>query len=410
MTLIQSAGYEDGHSPNGIGAYMGEVTPSSNNIGYVDRFNYGLNGVATLEGKKYQGFNDATYWQNLSGYLTNKCPHCIVNITGYASPQGNADSNMALSSKRALTIKDYIVSTLLGGNTSRIGAVGATALTNTGCIAQSGADTDTLLCKEDRKVVVSFKFDPTRAAATVAPAQPTQPNNLQANTSVNTQIVNRLYNESAYFDRLTEADSFVFDRFRNKIKYFHPAFHSMTPEGLNSRLTFLQQCTRQGPTLESIDADNLAFGRPPVCILRVGDFYNTKIVIDNINFDYEPIIWDLNPEGIGVQPMLANVNMSFKFLGGSSLMGPINKLQNALSFNYYANTHVYDPRADYIAKTQTTPTTTEYAPCELLPALQPTATELPPCVSKPALVPIATEWSPCVSLPAPLPTATEFDP
>ena len=38
-------------------------------------------------------------------------------------------------------------------------------------------------------------------------------------------------------------------------------------------------------------------------------------------------------------------------------MGPINKLQNALSFNYYANTHVYDPRADYIAKTQTTPTT-----------------------------------------------------
>jgi hypothetical protein len=32
-------------------------------------------------------------------------------------------------------------------------------------------------------------------------------------------------------------------------------------------------------------------------------------------------------------------------------MGPINKLQNALSFNYYANTHVYDPRADYIAKT-----------------------------------------------------------
>jgi hypothetical protein len=31
-------------------------------------------------------------------------------------------------------------------------------------------------------------------------------------------------------------------------------------------------------------------------------------------------------------------------------MGPINKLQNALSFNYFANTHVYDPRADYISK------------------------------------------------------------
>jgi hypothetical protein len=124
----------------------------------------------------------------------------------------------------------------------------------------------------------------------------------------------------------------------------------MTPEGLNSRLTFLHQCTRQGPTLEKLGAVNLAFGRPPICILRIGDFYNTKVIIDNITIDYEPIVWDLNPEGIGVQPMIANVNLSIKFIGGSSLLGPINKLQNALSFNYYANTHVYDPRADYIAK------------------------------------------------------------
>jgi len=72
--------------------------------------------------------------------------------------------------------------------------------------------------------------------------------------------------------------------------------------------------------------------------------------MDNVNIDYEPLVWDLNPEGIGVQPMIANVDISFKFLGGSSLFGPVNKLQNALSFNYFANTHVYDPRADYIAK------------------------------------------------------------
>jgi hypothetical protein len=71
--------------------------------------------------------------------------------------------------------------------------------------------------------------------------------------------------------------------------------------------------------------------------------------MDSVNIDYEPLVWDLNPEGIGVQPMIANVTISFKFLGGSTLMGPINKLQNALSFNYFANTQVYDPRADYIA-------------------------------------------------------------
>jgi hypothetical protein len=57
-------------------------------------------------------------------------------------------------------------------------------------------------------------------------------------------------------------------------------------------------------------------------------------------------MWDLNAEGIGVMPMIANINMSFKFIGGSSLSGPISRLQNALSFNAYANTEVYDNRAE----------------------------------------------------------------
>jgi hypothetical protein len=87
----------------------------------------------------------------------------------------------------------------------------------------------------------------------------------------------------------------------------------------------------------------MVFGRPPICVLRIGDFYNTKIVIDSININYEPLQWDLNPEGIGVQPMIAKVTMSFKFVGGSSLGGPIKQLQNAVSYNFYANTGVYQP-------------------------------------------------------------------
>ena len=131
---------------------------------------------------------------------------------------------------------------------------------------------------------------------------------------------------------------------------FSPGFHSTTPEGLNSRLTFLQQCTRQGPTLtkDKSQPDNLAFGKPPVCILRIGDFYHTKIVIDSVNFSFDPLVWDLNPEGIGVQPMIATVDMSFKFIGGSSLAGPISRLQNAVTFNYFANTEIYDQRADFV--------------------------------------------------------------
>jgi hypothetical protein len=72
--------------------------------------------------------------------------------------------------------------------------------------------------------------------------------------------------------------------------------------------------------------------------------------MDSVSFEYEPLVWDLNPEGIGVQPMIANVSISFKFLGGESMYGPLNKLQNALSFNYFANTQVYEARADYIGE------------------------------------------------------------
>ena len=46
--------------------------------------------------------------------------------------------------------------------------------------------------------------------------------------------------------------------------------------------------------------------------------------------------------------MIATVQMSIDLIGGQSLNGPINRLQNAVSFNYYANTEIYDPRADTI--------------------------------------------------------------
>lgn len=148
----------------------------------------------------------------------------------------------------------------------------------------------------------------------------------------------------------------VFEKLQEKIQYFEPAFHSMTPEGFNARLTFLQQCSRQGNTKTMSDeggktANNLAFGRPPFCVLRLGDFYNQMIVIDSISYDYsvsDGLQWDLNPEGNGVQPMLCKINISFKFIGGGDITGPVRRLQNAMSFNYYANASFYDNRADRV--------------------------------------------------------------
>ena len=127
----------------------------------------------------------------------------------------------------------------------------------------------------------------------------------------------------------------------------------MTPEGLNSRTTFLLQCTRPGKTIPTVteqgtsmvDADNTAFGPPPVCVLRIGDFYHSKVAFDSMSFSYDENLLDLNPEGIGVQPMIVSVQSNFKFIGGQSLEGPVSKLQNALSFSYFANTELYDERA-----------------------------------------------------------------
>ena len=96
-------------------------------------------------------------------------------------------------------------------------------------------------------------------------------------------------------------------------------------------------------------AGNLAFGRPPYCILRIGDFFYTKIVITSLSIRYENnggVQWDLNQEGAGVQPMYADVSINFNFIGGQDLSGPVERLQNAVTANYYANASVYSRHSD----------------------------------------------------------------
>lgn len=171
-----------------------------------------------------------------------------------------------------------------------------------------------------------------------------------------TEKVNKVRYDQEYhfFKKLKRENPIVFDRLVDKLKYFDPAFHSMTPEGFNARLTFLHQCTRQGDTTTASDtnassANNLAFGRPPFCVLRLGDFYRQMIVINSVQIDYsvsDGITWDLNQEGAGVQPLLCRVTLAFNFIGGGDMAGPVRRLQNAMSFNYYANASLYDNRAD----------------------------------------------------------------
>jgi hypothetical protein len=362
----------------GLGTYEADVTQKDVNgvtKTWPDRFDYGLNSgrnstkpipTVVIGPNACFGFNDPAYANNMVEFL-KLYPWSVVNFTGYASKQGNPSSNTKLAEERAKLLKDKLIvdwGNQLGLSKDKLEkrfiVKGGKIVDDVGvsetdrCVVESKSNpnppTDVIGCKLARKVEISVTFSDDLKAETEKSLLAKPKIYDEETFEITKEIRNKFYTECDYFERLTEKDKFVFDSIREKIRYFHPAFHSTTPEGLNSRLTFLLQCTRQGPTLEKQGANNLAFGRPPVCILRIGDFYHTKIVMDNVNISYEPLVWDLNPEGIGAQPMIANVDITFNFLGGSSLMGPINKLQNALSFNYFANTHVYDPRADYISK------------------------------------------------------------
>jgi hypothetical protein len=322
-----------------------------------DRTNFGLNG------DKNDTLGDVGGWiseegkAKLKDTLNVKCPACVISIKGYASTQGNdinKKGNKSIQFDRAFILRTWLEDNILIEDENIIS--GKITLDDRfkpkgsvagGVIGPSSGDDDSLEMKQSRKAVANYSFDSDLASKLLGDdkegATTTAPNN-----RVSEKILNRFYNECNYFEKLEQESPTVYNTLKEKLKYFQPAFHAITPEGLNSRLTFLQQCTRQGPTDIDGVSDNLAFGRPPVCILRLGDFYHTKIVIDNIGISYEPLVWDLNPEGIGVQPMIATVDLSYKMIGGQSLKGPINKLQNAVSFNYFANTQVYDERSDTI--------------------------------------------------------------
>jgi WD40 repeat protein len=354
----------DSKGPEGVD---GRVEP--------DRTDFGLNAAGgspnatffkpvTLDGKTYKSWRDPEYHKDLELYLKNKCKTCKVKVVGFASNVGtNAKNrNDKLSTLRAENVKEWLETNVFKtppiSDRIVIASSGEGISTARGKCPESPKSriknykdslNDVIACKANRYVKVEFVIDETLIPKNETGTEKESKNDEPIKTpAISTS---RFYTECDYFEKLEESSPVVYNSIKEQIKYFQPAFHSTTPEGFNARLTFLQQCMRQGPTDgagSNNNPNNLAFGRPPVCILRIGDFYHTKIVIENLSFSFEPLVWDLNPEGIGVQPMICNVDMSFAFIGGSSLNGPINRLQNAVSFNYYANNEIYDNRPDTI--------------------------------------------------------------
>ena len=139
------------------------------------------------------------------------------------------------------------------------------------------------LCRGTR-INVAYTTKASDTAPTKAPVA--QPKPQETTDSVNAGvkappldevkvILMKVLSECYYFKKIEEDSPIQFASLRDKLKYFHPAFHSMTPEGLNARLTFLNQCVRPGDTLplkglsdvSDLNARNTTFG--PAANMRV---------------------------------------------------------------------------------------------------------------------------------------------
>ena len=225
--------------------------------------------------------------------------------------------------------------------------------------------------KEERFALISFErteYTPEPEEVTLTPEEQKELEQLKRDLDEIRKLINqakKAYNRNIFRKKTAGDEDGLNDAgrisgFGNVAQnYYAPVFHSQTPEDFHRRLTFLHQCMRQGRAnryeVEIDDtgtprARNSVFGRQPICVLRIADFFHTKIVIENLTIDYDEAPWDTNPEGFGMQPMIAHITLNIKILGGQSLKAPIDALQNAVSFNYYANS-TFDSDYDNIYRT-----------------------------------------------------------
>ena len=315
---------------------------------YKENNNIQLNSNLTKVKDKY---DDVTHtFSEMLDYDFSTIKNATVTITGHASNHGKDNENNSLSTKRQAFAKQFLeevasnVDFKFNENKNSVIDVDGVDMNNI-----SGLSAKLARCA---KVVISDinkSNEDSNSTTEEKEQEKIRKQNIQIREKNNKEFWG---NEAQYFSMLQSSNNFLYQSLVDKIQYFTPAFHSITPEGFNARLAFLHQCTRQGLTSATSDgivkhrAGNMAFGRPPICVLRIGDFYHTKVIINSVTINYNKPQWDLNAEGIGLQPMYADISLNFVFLGGSDIEGPISRLQNAVSFNYYANQSVYDKRAD----------------------------------------------------------------
>ena len=356
-----------------------ESAQDGNGFG-LNQFIYYRTGLTSGSTKNTWILTDDNYSQYNSTGLTDQFGECKLNknlfevfgnpdtrkyyniyITGGASKLYLSDNeaayNIALGNRRIAAAKKLIVSkltTMFGASVANDIANNNIVITNSAGSAGSSdlgalaANMNLKEVKEERRATISFKRNNIavdKKQQTLTPQQ--QENIIKIQQDIqNLEVQLALAKKNITDNIYKERDKAILNSFESiSSNEFYPVFHTQTPEDFHRRLTFLQQCTRQGAAKRydivdqngELRARNSVFGKQPICILRIGDFFYTKIVIETVTIDYNDTTWDMNPEGFGMQPMIANITLQMKLIGGQSLKGPIDALQNAVTFNYYAN-------------------------------------------------------------------------
>jgi len=101
---------------------------------------------------------------------------------------------------------------------------------------------------------------------------------------------------------------------------FQPAFFSGDKVDFVTKMDFLGKMTRPSSAQGN---SGFSFTRPPVCRIKLGDWWDSDIIVDSVSYTMTDAPWTL--DGGRVQPMWATVSINFKFVGayGSTNGSPV---------------------------------------------------------------------------------------
>ena len=114
---------------------------------------------------------------------------------------------------------------------------------------------------------------------------------------------------SAQQDILSQVDTkkYLDDVIKNLL--FIPSYFSGSKVDFVNKMDFLQKTTRPA---RSAGGTGFMFTVPPVCHIKLGDWFDWDVIIENVSCDYTDATWALDGK---VQPMFATVDLSFKIVG-----------------------------------------------------------------------------------------------